>query len=132
MLGDVLEPSWLGVTDEQPENAVAPRRVTDPGALLRRDAPGDELDEPLAVAADDAQGAVARVDECRGRLDDPSEDLGQVQVGTHRDDGVEELAHPVLGLARRAGPCSQLVDQVVQIKRVGTRPRRRDGGRLVW
>jgi hypothetical protein len=68
------------------------------------------------------QGSVARVDECRGRLDDPTQHLGQVEVGAHGDDGVEKLAHPVLRETRGSGTCAQLVHEVVQIKRPGTRP----------
>ena len=122
VLGDVLEPTRLRVTDEESENAVAAGRMTDLRAFLCRHPAGDELDEPLPVAADDPERPVARVDECGGGLDDSAEHLGQVEVGAHGDDGVEKLAHPFLGEPRGPSAGSQLVHEVVEIQGPGSRP----------
>ena len=101
MCRDVLQALWPGVPDQQSQDTMAPRRVTDLGALLDRHAAGDELDESFTVRAEDTERAVAGIDQCGRRLDDPSQHLGEVEVGADRDNGIQQLTQPLLGAAGR-------------------------------
>ena len=92
VLAQVGEPQRLGVEDEQPEDAVALGQVTDRPAGLVVDADGDELREARARLVEDAERAVAGVDQVDRGLDDALQHRGQVEVAADREHRVEQLA----------------------------------------
>ena len=80
-----------GVDDQEPEDPESLREGARCGAGLVVDADRDELREAGAGVVEHAQRAVAGVDERHRALDDPLEHRGDVEVGTDRQDGVEQL-----------------------------------------
>ena len=91
MLADVGQAERLGVDNQEPEDPEALREGADAGAGLVVDADRDELREAGAGIVEHTQCAVAGVDERDRALDDPLEHRGDVEVGTDRQDGVEQL-----------------------------------------
>ncbi len=78
--GDVVEPQWVGFADEQAEDALATRKITNPANHALVEADMDELLEVLVVG-DHAECSVAGIDEITGRFDNAGEHDGQAQVG---------------------------------------------------
>ena len=83
------QPERLGLVDQQPEDPAAAGQLADLGVLLGADAVHDEVRQ-LAVGADHAQGAVLGTGELARRHHDPVEHVVHVEVGAHRDDGVQQ------------------------------------------
>jgi hypothetical protein len=91
VLADVGQAERLGVDDQEAEDPESFGERPDAGAGLVVDADRDELREAGAGVIEHAQRAVAGVDERHRALDDPLEHGDDVEVGTDREDGVEEL-----------------------------------------
>ena len=77
VVADVAQTDGAGVVDERAEESLAFRQVPDLLDGVRVHADVDELLQPTAVGADDAQRAVGGVDQLAGRLDDASQDGAQ-------------------------------------------------------
>jgi hypothetical protein len=90
MLAQVGQPQWLGIDDEEAEDAVASGQVPDRPVCVRVDTHGEELGEAGPALVEHAQCAVAGVDEFGGRGDDPLQHRRQVEIGADRHDAVEE------------------------------------------
>ena len=90
VLAQVAQPHRLGIFEEDAEDALELRKAPDGRVGLVVDAARDEICQ-LAVLIYDAQGAVPRVYQLAGRLDDPLQDRGQAQVGGDAEHRVEQL-----------------------------------------
>lgn len=90
--GEVREPEGFGVADEFAEQSgVAVRAAADPPGYLGVHAEGDEVREPAARLAHDAERGVAGADETGRRLADPVERGVQFETGTDGAHGFEQL-----------------------------------------
>ncbi len=92
VLADVGQAQRRGIHDQEPEDPESLGERSDASARLVLDADGDELRKAGTGVVEHAQRAVAGVDEGDRGLDDPLEHGRDVEVGTDRQDGVEELA----------------------------------------
>ena len=90
--GDVGQPERLVVGDQRAEDAPARGAGADGLLLLVGQAHREELVERPPVLGQHPQGAVLRIDEVDGLLDDPAQDHGQVQLGVEDEDGLDEAA----------------------------------------
>ena len=115
MLTDVAKALRPRVANKQSEHAVSRGRVTDRGAFRGRDPFRDELGEPLATRTEHAEGAVPGAHERARGADDPRQDVGQLETGRHRDDGVEQGTETGVGSAGRGGPLAELAEQAVEV-----------------
>jgi hypothetical protein len=70
--------------------------VVDPGDVRGVQANRDELGQPL-VLTDDAERAVAGIDEVDRGLHDPPQRLLQVRPGSDGDDRLQQAVHAVAG-----------------------------------
>ena len=77
--------------DQLAEQTLAARVGADGRDARRVDADRDELAEALPVDRDDAQGAVLRVDERDGGLDDALQDRLELKPAADDEHGVEQL-----------------------------------------
>ena len=119
VLGEVGETQRAGIGDQQPEDAVALRLLTDRPVGVVVDPGDDELGEGAARRVEHAEGAVAGVDELAGGVDDALQGRGQVEVGPDGHHGVDEAVEPGApdGVARGHGPMlreGQTVDRLPQ------------------
>ena len=73
---------------------MAGRGIADRGALLRRDALGDELLDP-AVLAEHAERSVAGVRDVHRELDDPLQDGVERQLGGEGEPGLDQQLRAV-------------------------------------
>ena len=89
VLAQVGQAQRLGVDDERTEDPVPLGQVADERVRLVVDPYGDELREPRAGVVEHAQRAVAGIDEPDGRLDDPSEHRGEVEIRAEGEHGVK-------------------------------------------
>ena len=112
---DVREAERAGITDEQPEQPAPFRPVVDLADAGLVQAHRHEFGQPLPFA-DHAQGAVLRVHQPDGRLDDPLQRALQVQARADRDDRFQQAMHPVAGRQDRLQPRLQLQEQLVHLK----------------
>jgi hypothetical protein len=92
VFGDLGESERAGVGDEQSEYAETLGEWADRRTRLVVDADGHELREPGATVVEHAQRAVLRIHERNRRLGDALQHRREVELGTDRDDGVEQLA----------------------------------------
>jgi len=84
------QPDRLGMAQEHAADALERRKAPDGLMGLAVDAARDEISQ-LAVLVYDAQGAVPRVYQLAGRLDDPLQDRGQAQVRGDAEHRVKQL-----------------------------------------
>ena len=103
--GDVGDPVGPILADDQPEQPAAVRQVADRGAIVVADAARDEALDG-AVAVDDADGGVLRVDELAHPVDDHLQhavDVEHAADAAHRLVEREQLARGAVGTRLRAG-----------------------------
>ena len=94
VLADVVHPQRLGVLDEQPEDAAAPRQVPDGAVLLGRDAAGDEPLELRPRLVEDADGRVVCPCHAAGHLEELAHHPFEVELGHQHAAGLDELPQP--------------------------------------
>ena len=99
----VLEPDRRVVGDHGAEQSLAGRQVPDVRDSLRVDADVDEALQPVAVGGDDAEGAVAGVDESHRGFDDAAQHHLEVQALDDRGGCAKKVAQPPLGASRVVG-----------------------------
>jgi hypothetical protein len=117
VLGDVAQPQWFGPVDDQAEQPVTARQVTDGVPLLLREPVRDERLQPAArPRAEHPQGGVLGVRELAGGLHDAMQHAVQRQVAGDRDDGVEQKRQPVLPVDDLADAVQELTEQVVEAR----------------
>jgi hypothetical protein len=94
--GEVAQPQRDRFADEQAEDAVALRQVSDAVRRVGVDPLVHELDEGLLVdlRADDAERPVARAGEFARRCDDALQRRREVEVGSDREQGIEQPLSP--------------------------------------
>ncbi len=114
MAGEVVEAHGVRLLDEQAEQALALGQVTDPGDRRLVHADVDELVEAHPAGRDDAQGAVLRVRQGDGGLDDTSQHGRQVEVRDDRAVRLEQSTQPVLGDLGITGALDQLPPELVE------------------
>jgi hypothetical protein len=85
---------------------------------------GHKLHEVLAIGAEHPQGAIPRIYQLTRRADDPSENIGQLKVGTDGHHSVKEGAKTFLGPGGCLRTPAKLVQQVLQVNRGRRGPRR--------
>ena len=122
MVGEVGQPQRAGFADEEAEDPVATRQVTDRLVLFGGQPTGDELHQVLAVGSQHPEGAVLRVDQLARRAHDPRQDLRQVQACRDGHDRVQEGTEALLGFGRGLGAPTELIQQVVQVECGGAGP----------
>ena len=103
MLAEIGEPQRLGIDNEQTQDAMTLRQVSDRTMRVIVDANGDELGEEGARLVEHAERAVASIDQVGGGFDDAPEQGGQVETRADCEHGFEksvqlsragELRHP--------------------------------------
>src|SRR5580698_1315835 len=90
--------------------------------LVLGQADRDELGQPAALA-DNPHRAVAGVYQGDGCLDDPAQHHPDVEVGTHRDHGLEQGIDPVARRHHSLQPDLQLIQQLIEPEVRQHRPR---------
>ena len=91
MLVEIGETQGLGIDDQQPQDPVTLREVTDRPTAIVVDPDCDELGEPRSVLVDDAERSVAGIGQFDGGLGDPPQHVRQFEVGRERLHRVQEL-----------------------------------------
>ena len=93
---EVGQPDGTGLADDQAEDAVAPRRRTDPGPKLRVDPVRDEALQEPAVGREHADGGVSGTDDLGGDLHHSIEDRLRRGFRDERRRGDDETLQPFL------------------------------------
>lgn len=86
MAAHVGEANRPPLAEDRPEETMQPGERADPIGLAPADADVDERLEP--VSALDAERAVARADQARGRDEDPPQRAVEVELAADREGGV--------------------------------------------
>jgi hypothetical protein len=90
VLRQISQAQRLGVLDENPEDALALRLVTDGGSYVVAQTYRHELGEPCVPWTQDAEGSISRPDQAGGLLDDAVQNLRELQVLLDEQDGLDQ------------------------------------------
>ena len=101
ILGEVVQPQRLRVTDQHAEDAAAARQGADLGACVGVDAVRDELLEFRPARVDHPERRVAGARQLGRRLHEPVQQRIQRQLRTDDKAGGEQCAQPSLGHGER-------------------------------
>ena len=101
---NVAQTDGSGIVDQRSEESLALGQVPDGRDHVVVHADVDELLEATAVGGDDAQGAVRRVHEPAGGLDDPPQHRAQREVADDGEIRAQQPAQPVLILVHDCDP----------------------------
>ena len=96
MTGEVRKPDRTALADHQPENAVSRGKVSDPGAILVRDAVRHELLQHPSIRSKDADRGVPRADHLGGNLRDPIEHAVERCLGREGQPGQHQLFESIV------------------------------------
>ena len=130
VVGEVVEPQWLGVADQHSEDPASARHVADRGISLGVDARRHEALEGYPRLVDHAERCVARAGQLRCRLDELLQKRLQRKLGAECDSGVDEHTQAIWRSLLRHVPSSvELWLEVTVLGTVILRKRTRAGRR---
>jgi hypothetical protein len=90
VLLQITQAKRLGVLDENPEDALALRLVTNGGSYVVAHTDRHELAEPCVPGIQDAEGSISRPDEADSLLDEAVQNLRELQVLLDEKDGLNQ------------------------------------------
>ncbi len=92
VLDQVLQTQWFGIGDEEPENTPPRGATTYPYFLLVAQSDGQELLEPGTGFVEDAQSAVASINQGTRLFNQVAEKDRQIDIGLDHEHGVHQAA----------------------------------------
>lgn len=113
VLGELRQPQGHRVPDQLSEEPVPAGQRPDLGPPLLVDTDGDERGQ-LPVSADHTQGAVLGIHQDHRDLDDAAQHLGQVQLPSDGQDGLQQAVQAVPGATDGVDAYLQLAQQFVE------------------
>ncbi|BCW45402.1 hypothetical protein StoSoilB5_25860 [Arthrobacter sp. StoSoilB5] len=114
MLAEIMEPQRRGLSDQETKDPVAGGKRADPAGQVVIDADGDEVTE-CVVLADDAQSAIACLEEIAGGSYNPLQHGFEAQILRHGHHRFQQPPCSLLRLEQFSRPGHEVFQEIFQL-----------------